>query len=104
MLLVFESAFADWGDPLDQMIGHFPFAFNAADARCAATVSGPIERFLPRKELVPAVDRANVWIARVGSALTGRIGDHHLRLLANVVVGFTQRDRVAVRLRHLAAI
>src|SRR5580698_4128301 len=98
MLFVFESAFADWGDPLDQMIGHFRFAFNAADARCAATMSSPIERFLWRKELVPVVDGANVWIARVGSALTGRIGDHHLGLLANIVVRFAQRDGVSVRL------
>src|SRR5579871_3824462 len=103
MFFVFETAFTDWGDPLDKMIGHFRFAFNAADAGGAAAVSGPIKRFLGREKFVPVVDRADVGVAGVGAAFPGRIGDHHLGFLADVVVGFAQRDGIAVGLRHLAA-
>src|ERR1700677_37095 len=83
------------------MIGHFRFAFNAADARCTATVSRPIKRLSRREEFVPVVNGANVGIAGISSPLTSRIGDHHLRLLADFVVRLAQRDGVAVGLRHL---
>src|SRR5580693_10381909 len=86
------------------MIGHFRFAFNAADAGGAATFGGPHERFRRREELVPVVDGANIGVAGVGAALTGGIGDHYFGLFADVVVGFAERDGVAVRLRHFAAV
>src|SRR5882762_2169590 len=53
---------------------------------------------------MPVVDRTHVRISRIGTALAGWIGDHHFGLGANVGVAFTQRDGVAVTLRHLAPI
>ncbi len=38
ILLVVEAAFADGVDPLDEVVGHGGFAFDAADAGGAAAV------------------------------------------------------------------
>ena len=57
---------------------------------------GPCERFRRREELVPVVDGADVGIAGIGASLARRIGDHHLRFVANVIVGFAQRYGVPV--------
>ena len=45
-----------------------------------------------------------VRIARIGAAHARRIGLHRLQLLRNGVRILSQPDRVAVRLRHLAAV
>src|SRR5580693_3082743 len=50
MLFVFDAPLADWGDPLDQMIGHLGFAFDAADARGAAALGRPVQRLLGREQ------------------------------------------------------
>src|SRR5258707_525301 len=86
------------------MIGHFRFAFNAADAGCSAALGGPDESFLRREEFVPVVDGADVGIAGVGPAFAGGVGDHYFGFLADVVVGFAEGDCVSVGLRHFAAV
>src|SRR5882762_10020059 len=53
---------------------------------------------------MPVVDWTHVRISRIGTALAGWIGDHHFGLGANVGVGFTQGDGVAVTLGHFAAV
>ena len=98
IVLPFDSAFADRLDPMDEVVGHFGFAFDAADACGAATFCGPVEGFLGRKELVPVVDGADIGIAGVGAALAGGIGDHDFCFGPDVGVGFGQGDGVSVGL------
>jgi len=43
VLLVIEAAFADGSDPLDQVVGHGGFAFDAADAGGCAAIADPVE-------------------------------------------------------------
>src|SRR5579862_1879074 len=105
-LIVFPlyAAVADGGDPFDQVVGHFCFALNAADASGAAAFGGPVQSGLRRKQFMPIVDGADVRVAGVGAALAGRVGDHDFGFFADVVVGFGEGDGVAVGLGHLAAV
>src|SRR5882724_3739487 len=104
VLLVLDAAVAHWGDPFDQMIGHFCFALDAAYGSGAAAFGGPLQGCGRREQFMPVVDGTHVRISGVDAALAGWVSDHHFRLLADVIVGFAQRNRIAVTLRHLAAV
>src|ERR1700732_1937018 len=101
MLFVVYAAVANGGDPFDEVVGHFCFALDAADASGAAAFGSPVQCGLGRKQFVPIVDGTHFGIARVGAALAGGVGDHDFGFLADVVVGFGKGDGVAVGLGHL---
>ena len=67
MLLAVEAAGPDGFDPLDKIVGHGSFAFDAADASSCAAAADPVEAtgiaFAGREEFVPVVDGADVGIA-----------------------------------------
>src|SRR5258708_27174645 len=108
MLLVVYAAFADWGDPFDQVFGHGGFAFDAADAGGCAALADPVETagvaFGGGEEFVPIVDGADVGVAGVGAAFASGVSDHDFGFGADVVVGFGEGDGVVVGLGHFAAI
>src|SRR5258708_18447609 len=108
MLLVVYAAFADWGDPFDEVFGHGGFAFDAADAGGCAACADPVEAagvaFGRGEEFVTVVDGADVGVAGVGAAFASGVGDHDFGFGADVVVGFGEGDGVVVGLGHFAAI
>src|SRR5260221_7182369 len=108
MLLVVYAAFADWGDPLDQVFGHGGFAFDAADGGGCAAGADPVEAagvaFGSGEEFVPVVDGADVGVAGVGAAFAGGVGDHDFGFGADVGVGFGEGDGVVVGLGHLSTV
>src|SRR6266849_9579692 len=53
---------------------------------------------------MPVVHRTHVRISRIAAPLARRVGDHDFGLGANVRVSLAKRDRVAVTLRHFAAV
>src|SRR5260221_3105539 len=108
MLLVVYAAFADWGDPFDQVLGQGGFAFDADDGGGCAAGADPVEAagvaFGSGEEFVPVVDGADVGVAGVGAAFASGVGDHDFGFGADVGVGFGEGDGVVVGLGHFATI
>src|SRR5215468_8623473 len=108
VLFVFDAAFTEGSDPSDEIFGHGRLAVDAADARRRAAGANPLQTagvaFGRGKKFVPVIDGADVGIAGVGAALAGGVGDHDFGFFADVMVGFRERDGVAVGLGHFAAV
>src|SRR5580704_7007338 len=104
MLLISKTAFADWRNPLDQMIGHLRLALDTANPGCSAPLCRPIQGFLRREQFMPVVHRTHVRISRIATPLARRVCDHDFGLFADVVVRFAEGDGLPITLRHLPTV
>src|SRR5688500_9300009 len=104
ILLEFNRPLADSADFLDHLVDERLLAFEAADTGGPAPDGGPGACLLARIDLVQIEHRALLGFARIGTAHPRRIRLHLLELFHDFVGVLAQADRVAVRLRHLAAV
>src|SRR5512145_54925 len=80
------------------------FAFDAADARAAATLLHPLFGFFAGIYLMQLPHRTLVRVARIGAADACRVGGHGADLPGHLGLVLAQADGVAVGLGHLVAV
>ena len=91
-------------EAFDHAVGDQLFAVDTADGGRATVSIDLFDDRQRRKYLVKIIDRTHVWIAGVGAAHAGRIGDHGLEFLPDDRFRIGQIDRIAVTLAHFAPV
>src|SRR5712664_129455 len=106
IVLPLHAPLAHRRDPLDQILRHCRFAFDAPDSRCRAPLPHPLQppRLFRREQFMPVIHRTHVRISRIRPPLPRRVRHHHFGLLSNLLIRLAQSDCVSITLRHLPPI
>src|ERR1700694_5750405 len=104
IVLVFFPALLHWSENFDQSIGGPTLTLDAPDPSRPATLIYVRDCVFVAKYFVQIAHGTDIRISRISAPHPGWISHHRLQLQPDYWLGIRQQNRIAVGLRHLAAV